>query len=281
MDLIPFIIGLGFLLVASVHDMRSREVPDLVSYGLLLFAVSYGFTKSIILWDWVPMAQMLIGLGCMVGLGFLLYYTGQWGGADSKLLMGLGALLGLGFGTLDTLLFLVLMLLAGAAYGMLYTLSLVVKEWKTFRPAFVKELRRPFIHHLRKIVLVVGFLLVIAILFTPFTAKTALIFILILLYFLFYAWLIVKTVEKAVLIKIYPVGKLTEGDWIQKDVRVKGKLICGPKNLGITNKQIAQLKRLKVKQVVVKEGIPFVPSFLLGFVLLWLFGDFVYRFMPF
>ncbi|MBR9693425.1 prepilin peptidase [Candidatus Woesearchaeota archaeon] len=281
MDLIPFIVGLGFLLVASIHDMRTREVPDLVSYGLLLFAIAYGFAKSIVLWNWVPMVQMLLGLVAMIALGFLLYYTGQWGGADSKLLMGLGALLGLGFGTIDTVLFLVLMLLAGAVYGTLYTLSLVVKEWKVFKPAFVKEIRRPLIHRLRKIVLVLGFLLVIAVLLTPFAEKTILVLLLVMLYFLFYAWLIVKTVEKSVLIKTYPVEKLTEGDWIQEEVKVKGKLICGPKDLGITNKQIAKLKRLKVKKVVVKEGIPFVPSFLLGFILLWATGGFVYRLLPF
>jgi prepilin signal peptidase PulO-like enzyme (type II secretory pathway) len=42
--------------------------------------------------------------------------------------------------------------------------------------------------------------------------------------------------------------------------------IAGPDDLGILNEQIALLKKHKIKSVIVKVGIPFVPSFWLGFV---------------
>jgi len=45
--------------------------------------------------------------------------------------------------------------------------------------------------------------------------------------------------------------------------------VCGPGDLGITNQQIALLKQHGIKHVVVKEGIPFVPSFLIAYVALW------------
>ncbi|MEK6962778.1 MAG: hypothetical protein AABX70_00005, partial [Nanoarchaeota archaeon] len=86
----------------------------------------------------------------------------------------------------------------------------------------------------------------------------------------YYLVLAMKVLEKTCLIKELPVSKLTEGDWIFKDVRVQGKRICGPKDLGISFKQIAQLKKWRVKQVWVKEGIPFVPSFFFAYILtLW------------
>jgi Flp pilus assembly protein protease CpaA len=42
--------------------------------------------------------------------------------------------------------------------------------------------------------------------------------------------------------------------------------ICGPKDLGISREQIVLLKEHKIKTILVKEGIPFVPSFLMAFI---------------
>ena len=51
---------------------------------------------------------------------------------------------------------------------------------------------------------------------------------------------------------------------------VNGKRITGPKDLGISKKQIRQLRQYyekgKVKKIAIKEGIPFVPSFLISFI---------------
>ena len=67
--------------------------------------------------------------------------------------------------------------------------------------------------------------------------------------------------------------ELTAGDWIAKVVKINGKYICGPKDLGIEPPQIKQLIKSKVKKVLVKEGIPFVPSFLISFVFTLFFGN--------
>ncbi len=276
MEYIALVVGTLFLAAASWHDLRTREVPDLLSYGLLLFGIAYPTIAAIVQWDWLPLAQMGIGLGVMLALGLLLFYTGQWGGADSKLLFGLGALLGLGFGNWDAILFLIFMLFAGAAYGLLYTLVLVIKHRKAFKQRFVALIREPRVKRLRIIVLASCFLLLVLILLAPMAEKALLILLVIAIYGLFYAWIFVKAVEQGILIKSYPVSKLTEGDWINEEVKVRGKHICGPKDLGITKAQIAQLKKLKVKKVMVKEGIPFVPSFLIGYLLLWFVGPYVY-----
>ena len=71
--------------------------------------------------------------------------------------------------------------------------------------------------------------------------------------------------------------KLTEGDWIVNDVYVGRQYICGPKDLGIEKRQIRKLveyyKKGKVKRILIKEGIPFVPSFLIAFIITFLFGN--------
>ena len=77
--------------------------------------------------------------------------------------------------------------------------------------------------------------------------------------------------------KLVEPSRLTEGDWIAKNVLYKGKVITGPKDLGIAKKQIALLKKLyrenKVKKILVKEGIPFVPSFFLGWITTLVIGN--------
>ena len=67
--------------------------------------------------------------------------------------------------------------------------------------------------------------------------------------------------------------KLTEGDWVVKDIKIKGKLIYSSKSLGIEKNQIAQLIKSKIKKVLIKEGLPFVPSFLIGTLITLLFGN--------
>jgi hypothetical protein len=86
----------------------------------------------------------------------------------------------------------------------------------------------------------------------------------------FYLWIYIKVIEKVAMLKYVTPSELTEGDWIAKEVKVNGKLICGPRDLGIEKEQIAKLKQFyrkgKVKKVLVKYGIPFVPSFLLALI---------------
>ena len=74
--------------------------------------------------------------------------------------------------------------------------------------------------------------------------------------------------------------QLTEGDWIAKDVKISGKYVTGPKDLGIEKKQIRKLiefyKKGKIKKVLIKEGIPFVPSFFIAYVVTLMFGNLVF-----
>jgi hypothetical protein len=90
---------------------------------------------------------------------------------------------------------------------------------------------------------------------------------------IFYLWIFIKIIEKVCMLKYVTPDKLTEGDWIVKEIRVNGQYITGPKDLGIEKKQIEKLKKLKVRRVLIKEGIPFVPSFLIAFFVSVSFGN--------
>ena len=70
--------------------------------------------------------------------------------------------------------------------------------------------------------------------------------------------------------------QVEEGEILLNNVE-KGYYVTGPRELGIENYQIKMLiglkKQKKVNRILVKEGIPFVPSFLLGFVITFFWGN--------
>jgi len=96
----------------------------------------------------------------------------------------------------------------------------------------------------------------------------------------FYLWIIIKAVENSCMLKYVKPEQLTEGDWIAKDVKIGGKYITGPKDLGIEKKKIKILidlyKKRKVKKILIKEGIPFVPSFFIAYIITLIFGNLVF-----
>jgi hypothetical protein len=75
--------------------------------------------------------------------------------------------------------------------------------------------------------------------------------------------------------KINP-KNLMEGDWVQGDIYKNKKLIYKEDPLGINKKSINLLIKHKIKQVIVKEGIPFVPSFLIGTIATLILGSVIF-----
>ncbi len=268
------IASLSAIIGAAYVDIRKREVPDLVSYGTIFLALAARAIFSLNDSDWMILLEGL--LGGIVGflIGALFYYTGQWGGGDTKLLAGLGAMIGVplaleaGFFAV----FAVNIFVGGAAYSIIWSVVLAIRNRKRFSEEFISVSA-----NLQRIKIASTFILIIAgvsLFYIDDRYLRLMIFLLAsALVLLIYLYSFVKAVERSVMLKEYPVGKLTEGDWIAKDVRVNGKLIVGPKDLGITKEKMELLKKHKIKNVLVKEGIPFVPSFLIAFILTYYLGN--------
>ena len=89
----------------------------------------------------------------------------------------------------------------------------------------------------------------------------------------------VKSVEKIALERWVPVQHLTEGDWVINTVKVGTKTICSPKDLGLEKEQISLLKKHNIKKVLVKDGIPFVPSFFLALLATLIWGNILFSFL--
>ena len=85
-----------------------------------------------------------------------------------------------------------------------------------------------------------------------------------------------KTIELTCMYKKIKPKNLMEGDWVQGNVYKNKKLIYQEDPLGINKKSINLLIKSKIKQVIVKEGIPFVPSFLIGAIATLILGSVIF-----
>ncbi|MBR9676991.1 prepilin peptidase [Candidatus Woesearchaeota archaeon] len=269
------------LIIATITDIKTREVPDWLNYGLIITGFGIRGLQSINTTSFTPLLEGLAGFGVFFIIAVLMYYGGQWGGGDSKMLMGLGAMLGLQLTPNSFLISLLAnMLIAGAFYGLAWSTTLAIKNHKKVYAEIKKIAKTTKAKHSKYWALSITIILLIITLTTPNKAlqiSTAIMTILSAT--IHYLWLYVKAVENTCMYTTLPPSKLTIGDWIAKTVKINNKIIVGPKDLGISQQQINTLKKHKIKNVLVKEGIPFVPSFLIAYLLTLFFDNILLRFI--
>lgn len=279
---LQIIIVLSFLVAATISDLKKREVPNWVNYGLVAVGLGFGLLQSVIAADWRFIAFSVAGAAAALALASLMFYTGQWGGGDSKLLIGMGAALGLPFSGVVPFLgvnnLFVSFLFNLVAVSLGYAVVLIVLLAFRNRAKFVVEMKKQWQSYanLRRFVLasaVVGIIIIAAA--NDFLVRLFVVIILAAMFLGLHLSIMAKAVEKACMLKRVSPLKLTEGDWIASDVIVAGKRICGPKDLGVEQRQIRQLvalyKKKKIRYVTIKEGIPFAPTFLIAYaVTIWL-----------
>lgn len=267
----PLLIVLFFgLLIATVRDVQTREVPDLVSFGLIVTGLLGGLLLALIYQDIWIFLEHAFGFLAGAVLGLIMFFGRQWGGGDAKLIMGTGAVLGLSLTNFRFFEFVILLVFLGALYGLFFTLFLAIRHRKRFVPAFVQQLRTKNVHRVRLGLVATAIIVLALFIMSDPQLRILLGLFLLGLYLLVYSWIFIRAIEQSVMIKPYPVSKLTEGDWLTEDVTHRGKVLVPRSNTGLTKKQLALLQASKVKQVMVKEGIPFVPSFFLAFLALML-----------
>ncbi|MBI2658750.1 prepilin peptidase [Candidatus Woesearchaeota archaeon] len=284
---IAYVLSFIALFIGSITDLKTREVPDWVNYGLVISGLGLNLLFSAVYSDSFFIINSIIGLAIFFGIAYIMFYAGQWGGGDRKMIMGLGAMIGIdvSFQEPQFLLgFFINALLIGAIYGLFWSIYLAAKNKKKFFMEVRKTLLQKNIVRFKKFM--IAFLALLSVAFFlinefPTIWQTYIKILILLLAFLalttFYLWIFVKAIEKSAMYKSVEPNKLTEGDWIVNDVYVSKQYICGPKDLGISKSQIRKLiefyKKRKVKKILIKEGIPFVPSFLLAFIVTLMFGN--------
>ncbi|TAL51891.1 MAG: prepilin peptidase [Nanoarchaeota archaeon] len=281
----------AILAIASIIDVKTREVPDFLNYSLIAIGLGVNTLIAIAISNIMIFLQSIAGMVFGFLLGWALYYLGQWGGGDSKLLIGLGAAIGIPFSTdfiksgsmiLSSFLVSMLanMIIVGAIYALFIAVFLAATNWDKMKEPLERLAKKSSRWRIPLQIIILVCIIASAIFFRGFE-RIMIVSLLLICAVFSHLWIFIKAVEESAMRKWVAPDKLVEGDWVAEPVKIGRKTIVSPKDPGISKEQIKELKKAfeKGKKVLVKEGIPFVPTFFFSFLITAAFGNLILRFI--
>jgi len=276
MNYLLVIVALIYVFFAMLVDIKKREVPDWLSYSLIMLGFGVRGIYSLYKLDYWIFLYGIIGGLVGFGIGMLMYYTRQWGGGDSKLMIGLGVIFGtyleINFlspylGMPFLLILIVNILFFGGIYTVVYSIILMIKNYDLIR----KNINKKYFKMFLVIFTIFTFANILFYFFNWFLFINFFIIFGSLMFLVIFIYL-AKIIEKFVFVKKITVNKLVEGDILYEDVVLDGRIICKKGGLGLEKGDILLLKK-NVKEVIVKDGIPFVPGFFIGLIFSLFYGN--------
>ena len=310
-----FFIG---IIIATLQDLKRREVDNWLNLFLLIASVSYLFFEYFSYGDFIYSIVLLFFVGlsaffyfyngnissgiekqkkkyyfwlfsaCLLAIIIVLFFVKFFGvndmpffiivassflvmfvvsnlfyegrvfaGGDTKLLFVMTAFF-VGISFFDTLInigvFLLFLMFSGSVYGIIYSFVLYIKDFKKINKEIKKELKSLVIGYW---MFGIGFVLILFGFFNLLFSLIGFFIVAILLLYVF-----AKGIEKISMIKNVSGKELREGDWLVSDIKVNGKVIKADWD-GLSSLNIELLKGKK--KVLIKNGLPFVPAFLIAF----------------
>jgi len=258
-----FVLALIWIVFATIQDLRKREIANWLNFSLIVFALGFRFFYSLFSEQGFSFFYNgLIGLAIFVVLGHLMYYARFFAGGDAKLMIALGVILPFTPEVLVNLnlflTFFILFLFVGAVYIILVSLFLSFKHFKNFQKEFGNQVKKR--KKIVYLIFVFGLILMILGIYSD------VFFILgVLIFLLPYIYFYTKAVDEACMIRKIRPNDVTEGDWLYKDIKIRGKLIRASWD-GLTKKDISLIKR-SGKGVEIRQGIQFSPVFFFSFLI--------------
>lgn len=262
-----FLFGLALIWIvfAVVQDIKKREVTNWLNFSLIAFALAYRAFYSSFTSDWMFFVYGLGGFALFFILGNLFYYSGMFAGGDVKLLFGIGVILPFesswSFVSVGWV-FIFVLFLVGAVYSLIYSVFLVRKNYPKFLKAFRKNLGKKVWLILMSFFAV----LFVFVIYYLFGDDLLLLALGIVLAFLLFCLIVYTKSLDVCMIKLVSPKKLTEGDWIISDIKLNHGIIKKTVH-GLSVEDIVNLRKAG-KMVLIKEGIPFTPAFLLAFLIM-------------
>jgi Flp pilus assembly protein protease CpaA len=254
--------ALVFIIFAVVQDLKTREICNWISFALIIFALGFRFFYSLFQENFTFFFSGLIGLGIFFILGNVLYYSKVFAGGDAKLMIALGTILPYFPDMMSNIQifinFILIFLSVGFVYILVISTFLCIKHLNSFKKDFVKQFNQ------KKILMFILLFLSIAFLALGFI-QIFFAFFGVLIFLASYIYLYSKAVDEACMVKRINTDKLREGDWLYADVRV-GKNLIKANWDGVSKKDIWEIAK-RYKEIRIREGVPFSPVFLIGFVI--------------
>lgn len=275
----PLIFGVALAgsVIASAYDLKTTEVPNWVFYAMLFLGVPAVGIHALLTGNFnVFTVAGITGLG-LFAFGYLMYRTGQWGGADMVLLGIMGFMVpsssvlfhsSLAFPS--GLSFLFNLFIIGAVYMIIYAAifalrdKMVMIRFKSGVKASSKTL----------LILVLSMLIVFTSIMLYFNSllggvltvselARGVAFPVIVTAVFFLVYKLAKAVENFGFRKKVPIYKLRVGDMLLNEKKL----------VGITQRQINSMKRSGKRYVWIKEGVRFAPAFPLALLFTFYLGD--------
>jgi len=240
-------IFLLFLLsLLAIIDLKTKETPYFLSFSLILSGLLSIIIYLIGDFDINSFKIIVFNMIFSFVLSYLKYKFGLWGGGDYLVFIGISFYITILFPFLfSTVLFLIFVYISTVFYNTFYILLIYLKN-KLFS----------------KYELFFLFLLIIAIL-----SKNLLFFSLTISLWLL---IIIHKINTLYFTKKISINELKEEDWLAYDIYKNNKIILKVNEVreGLSKKDINYLKEKKVDFVYIKEGIPYLPTFLFAFILM-------------
>jgi Flp pilus assembly protein protease CpaA len=255
-------LALIWIIFAIIQDLKTREIANWLNFSLAVFALGFRFFYSLFNNDsFTFFYEGVIGLIIFFLVGNLFYYGKIFAGGDAKLMISLGAILPLSIGIIENLKsflnFLVIFLVLGAIYVLTTSFFLCIKNFKNFKKEFLIQFNKN-----KKFFVIVSFLSVFFILLS--FLEILFLFVGILILFSYFLFLFSVSIDETCMVVELLPSKLSEGDWLYSDIKLKNQIL--KKNWdGLTKQDIQKLIKLN-KKVKIRQGIPFSPAFLIGFI---------------
>ena len=259
------VLALVGIIVAIIQDFRYREVANWLNFTLLAGALAFRAFYSSISGEYMFLVFGLFGLAISFVLAHLMYYGRLFAGGDAKLFIALGAVIPFANNFRDNnlifIVFLISLLFGGAIYSLIYSAVISFKNRGKFSKKFGELYSMNRNHFYAAIAFSTAFIIY------SFLAKQF--FFLIIPGFLlglFFLYIYAKAIEQSCMLKEIPMSQARVGDWLESEIKV-GNTTIKPHWEGLTEEQVKLLKKHKGKMMV-KEGIPFTPAFLIAFLVI-------------
>ncbi len=85
-------VALGGSALAGAYDLKTTEIPDEISLGMVAAGLILNLAYSIVQWNPIYIFQSAAVGSVFFTFGLIMYLGGQWGGGDAKVLTGIGTL---------------------------------------------------------------------------------------------------------------------------------------------------------------------------------------------
>ena len=252
------------LLIASIWDLLTTEVPDEIPYFMVFAGIVYWFVYGVITGEFIGLGYSLLFGTVLLGTGLILYMKGQWGEADAWILAAIGYMIPFIGKQIFMFDYMLNFLIVSSVFTIIYSISLGFLNKQVF-PVFMKNIRKWL-----KIIWIAPLIFIIPIVvfigmfdIMPFICLGAVVFLVELF------WIYAKTIEKKILKREIQTKELKAGD-VLEDM----------KWIGLRGEDVRKIQEQK-ERVVIKEGLRFVPVFLITFLVTIFYGNIFFMIMGF